>query len=144
MRPALPRATGKRASSAIDLDADGDVPPSPPRKIVRTSASIAPSHTPVLPIDATAAQPAPATGDRTPIGDFELPLDAKSFHTLHAPAFDVADTFSPDSNAGKEIRKPMLDLLYFKSFLVAPARKQLYDWLLDELPWYRVRYYVSA
>jgi hypothetical protein len=61
---------------------------------------------------------------------------------ISAPNFDVASAFGKET--GEEIkRKPGLDLLYFKRFLVAPGRQQLYRYLLQELPWYRVKYKVN-
>jgi hypothetical protein len=123
---------GKRASSAIDLDGDDDVGVTRPRKVVRA--------TPLQPSAPAEQSHITATAPSRPrIEAFELPLDATRFHTLAAPSFAVEDAFSSSENAGRQITKPKLDLLYVKAFLVAPGRKHLYDWLLSELPWYRVR-----
>ena len=74
------------------------------------------------------------------IGPFTLELNAFKRFVVAAPSFDIASAFSPPDYAGEETRKPSgLDLLVFKGFLVAPGRQALFQYLVDSLPWYKVR-----
>lgn len=135
-KPSSPPKTGKRPTAAIDLDADS-ADEARPSKFQRTSSSAQ-----IAPIDAEENGVEAITSLSVDIEDFELPLNANTFHTIRGPSFRIEDAFSPPSNTGRQITKSLLDFLYLKSFLVAPARKQLYDWLLAELPWYRVRLFL--
>jgi hypothetical protein len=59
------------------------------------------------------------------------------------PTFDVKSTFS--GLEGQVIRKePGLDLLFFKRFLKSPERASLFKYLIEELPWYRVRRFTTS
>ena len=55
------------------------------------------------------------------------------------PAFDVSAAFN-DLEPRQINNKTDLDLLFFKSFLAAPARTQIFNYLRAELPFYRVCY----
>ena len=85
--------------------------------------------------------PAIGTPSTTPtIGPFTLELNASTRFVVAAPTFDIATTFSAPDYAGEEIRKKSgLDLLFFTSFLVAPGRQALFQYLVDALPWHKVR-----
>jgi hypothetical protein len=57
---------------------------------------------------------------------------------IKLPDFDISS--GVHDRPGKAILKdPDLDLLYFQPFLRSPERKILFEYLLHELPWYRVR-----
>ena len=85
----------------------------------------------------------PTIGTSAPaptIGPFTLELNATKRFVVAAPTFDIATAFSAPDYAGEEIRKKSgLDLLFFTSFLVAPGRQALFQYLVDALPWYKVR-----
>lgn len=55
---------------------------------------------------------------------------------INEPDFDVRDTFA-DVKPQVILKDPGLDLLYFKRMITG---KQLFEYLLNELPWYRVTY----
>jgi alkylated DNA repair dioxygenase AlkB len=60
-------------------------------------------------------------------GDFKF--------NISPPNFDLEIFHIP----GREIKKkPDLDLVLFKPFLLKPCAKQLYKYLLESLPWYKV------
>lgn len=103
-----PPASKKRSSPPIPTEAEAG-----PSKRIR--------------IDSTATSSA-----------FDLELNATRKFVVVPPAtFDLRDALSEPNYKGKEIRKGTLDLVYFKAFLVAPARQQLFQYLLDALPWYK-------
>jgi alkylated DNA repair dioxygenase AlkB len=63
------------------------------------------------------------------------PLKGDLKFTITPPDFDLETSQIP----GREIKKkPDLDLILFKPFLSKPCAKQLYKYLLEALPWYKV------
>jgi hypothetical protein len=66
-------------------------------------------------------------------GDFKF--------TITPPYFDLETSQIP----GREIKKkPDLDLVLFKPFLSKPCAEQLYKYLLEALPWYKVLFLMIA
>lgn len=65
--------------------------------------------------------------------------------TIRPPATSLLDSLT-FSQSPKSILKPSLnlDLLYFHPFISPPASRQLFDYFLDHLPWYRVKYTVRG
>lgn len=61
------------------------------------------------------------------------------------PSQSLVDALS-FSQSPRAILKPNLnlDLLYFDHFISSPGSRELYDYLLDSLPWYRVKYTVRG
>lgn len=82
--------------------------------------------------------------DFPPIGhpSYARPPEAGYNHpiTIRPPPISLLEQLS-FSQSPKAILKPSLnlDLLYFHSFISPPGSRALYDYFLDELPWYRVK-----
>lgn len=76
---------------------------------------------------------------RPPDSAFNHPFD------IRPPSASLMDALS-FSQSPKAIVKPSLnlDLLYFHPFITPPASRALYDYILDTLPWYRVKYTVRG
>lgn len=78
--------------------------------------------------------------------------DHVSYSSPPSPAYNHPFSISPPplslleklsfSQSPRAILKPNLnlDLLYFDQFIASPGSRELYDYLLDSLPWYRVKY----
>lgn len=58
--------------------------------------------------------------------------------SINPPSFAISSTYG-DSPGSGITNAAGLDLLFFNPFLKAPGRKLLFEYLLQELPWYRVR-----
>ena len=132
----------KPAGEVVDLTADdSDEAFEAPRPSKRarldgpTASTSGNTSLPTLNAVASTSQPTAPT-----IGPFTLELDVRKRFVVAAPTFDISTAFSAPDYAGEEIRKSSgLDLLFLKSFLVAPGRQELFQYLLDALPWYKVR-----
>lgn len=133
------RPKAQKAGEVVDLTGeDSDEAPRPSKRArldgptASTSASASASTSSA--VASTSQSTAPT------IGPFTLELDARKRFVVAAPTFDISTTFSAPDYPGEEIRKSSgLDLLFYKAFLVAPGRQELFQYLLDALPWYKVR-----
>lgn len=65
------------------------------------------------------------------------PTNANPLH-INPPDFDIASLAFSDVKGQMIKKRGDLDLVYFKRFLKTPGRERLMDYLLKELPWYRV------
>lgn len=72
-------------------------------------------------------------------------LDHNHPLSISPPPQRLLDSLS-FSQSPRPILKPALnlDLLYFDQFIAPPGSRMLYDYLLDSLPWYRVKYTVRG
>jgi len=119
------------AADPIDLDGVEDQGSDrKPSGSVTSSADVTvafKSKASVLPAPSSSADPGPPRHDG--------PSTARPLR-INPPSFDLSSCFTHVKP--KVVKKePDLDLLYFKTLIKG---KQLFEYLLNELPWYRVTY----
>ena len=90
-----------------------------------------------------------ATDDYPPVNhpSYHLPPSSSFNHPFIAPPIPDSLISSLKFNtSSKSITKPELglDLLYFKPFIERSSSRDLMKFLLDSLPWYRVKYVVRG
>jgi hypothetical protein len=146
-------------SEVIDLteSTEADRPPTSPRKRRKLSSD---QSSPAPHVEALSKGDSAPKADRLTIDPSEPfnypPANHGSYHLPPDPNYNHPFTITPPPNelltalafsqSPKPILRPNLnlDLLYFNQFISPPGSRALYDYLLEALPWYRVKYTVRG
>lgn len=146
-------AKRKTAPPVIDVDSSGDEA-APPRNsaVARKDAAAHPASPKRARNGATAGSPldagapsalSPLAAELAVVQHVALAHNDAGVFAIAPPAFDISSAFT--QRAPRVIKKdPDLDLVLFKPFMSAAGRTALYRYLLEELPWYRVKYTVRG